>query len=320
MKASRVLPILLIVALATPMFFDARGYGIRVLCMIFLFAAMAQAWNIVGGLANQVSLGHAAFFGIGAYTSTLLLIKFGLSPWLGLLAGMTLSAVVAALLAIPTLKLAGHYFALATLAFAEVMRIVANSFGGLTGGPQGLTIPYNANAGIAAFQFSSTVTYYYIMLGAFILISGVLWVMKTSAFGYRLRAVRENEDAAEVAGVDTFRTKLIALVISAALTALCGTLFAQFTFFFDPESVFGASTISVRIALITIIGGIGSLAGPLLGALFLLPLEELINATLSSHAAGLSQLIYGVILIVMILVKPAGFVSLFAGRKWNWLK
>lgn len=320
MKASRILPILLIAALAVPWLFDARGYGIRVLCMIFLFAAMGQAWNIVGGLANLTSLGHAAFFGIGAYASTILLLKFGISPWLGMIAGMVLAAAVAALLALPTLKLAGHYFALATLAFAEVMRIIANSSGSLTGGPQGLSIPYNANGGFAAFQFSSTVTHYYIMLAAFVLISAIFWKIKVSAFGYRLRAVRENEDAAEVAGVDTFRTKLNALMISAALTALCGTLFAQFNFFFDPDSVFGMSTISVRMALITIIGGIGSLAGPLLGALFLLPLEELINATLSSRTAGLSQLIYGVILIVMILVKPAGFVSLFSGRKWSWLK
>jgi branched-chain amino acid transport system permease protein len=320
MKASRILPILLILALAAPLLFDPRGYGIRVMCMILLFAAMGQAWNIVGGLANQISLGHAGFFGIGAYTSTLLLLKFGISPWLGMIVGMLLAATVAGLLAIPTLKLAGHYFALATLAFAEVMRIMANSFGGITNGPQGLTVPYNPGGGFAAFQFDSTVTYYYIMLAAFVLISTIFWAMKTSAFGYRLRAVRENEDAAEVAGVDTFRTKLTALLVSAALTALCGTLFAQFTFFFDPESVFGAAAISVRMALITIIGGIGSLAGPLLGALFLLPLEELINATLSSQAAGLSMLIYGVILIIMILVRPAGFVSLFSGRKWNWLK
>jgi branched-chain amino acid transport system permease protein len=320
MKASRILPILLLLALVAPLFFDARGYGIRVLCMIFLFAAMAQAWNIVGGLANQTSLGHAAFFGIGAYTSTILLLKLGVSPWLGLIVGMVLAAGVAALLAIPTLKLAGHYFALATLAFAEVLRIVANSLTPLTGGPQGLSIPFLPNAGFASFQFGSTVSYYYIMVAAFVLISAIFWAMKTTAFGYRLRAVRENEDAAEVAGVNTFRTKLIALMVSAALTALCGTLFAQFNFFFDPDSVFGAAGISIRMALIAIIGGIGSLAGPLLGAVFLLPLEELINATLSSRVAGLSQLIYGVILIVMILVKPAGFVSLFKGRKWNWLK
>jgi branched-chain amino acid transport system permease protein len=281
---------------------------------------VAQAWNIVGGLANQISLGHAAFFGVGAYTSTILLIQFGISPWFGMLAGMVLAMALAALLALPTLKLAGHYFALATLAFAEVMRIIANSSGGVTGGPQGLSIPYNADGGFLAFQFSSTVIHYYIMLAAFVLVSAVFWAIKVSAFGYRLRAVRENEDAAEVAGVNTFRTKLCALVISAALTALCGTLFAQFNFFFDPESVFGSSAISIRMALITIIGGIGTLAGPLLGAVFLLPLEEFINATLSSRTAGLSQLIYGVILIVMILVKPAGFVSLFSGRKWSWLK
>lgn len=308
------------VLIILPWAFDPTGYAIRVLCLILLFAALAQAWNIVGGLANQISLGHAGFFGIGAYTSTVLLLKFQISPWIGMFGGMVLAVLVAFLIAVPTLKLAGHYFALATLAFAEVMRIVANSLGWLTGGPQGLTIPYNPNGGMAAFQFSSTIAYYYIMLAALILISGVFWLMKTTAIGYRLRALQVNESAAEVVGVNTYKVKLQALLISAALTALCGTLFAQFTFFIDPDSVFGASSISIRMALITIIGGIGSLGGPLLGALFLLPLEEIVNLTLSNKAAGLSQIIYAIILISVILLKPTGIVSLFKGKKWSWLR
>jgi len=319
MKASRLLPLLLIVALVFPWFLEPRGYVIRVACMVLLFAAMSQSWNIVGGLANQISLGHAAFFGVGAYTSTILLLQFGLSPWLGMFVGAGLSALLAMLLAIPTLKLAGHYFALATLAFAEVMRILANT-SELTGGPLGLSIPYVQDAGFLLLQFESNISYYYIMLAMFIFVSLVFWKIKTSAFGYRLRAVRQNSDAAEVAGVDTYRTKRKALMISAALIAVCGSLFAQFNFFFDPDAVFGLVNISVRVALIAIIGGIGTLAGPFLGAIFLLPLEEYIDITFSHSAAGLSQLIYAFILIAMILLKPNGFISFFRGKKWSWLK
>lgn len=321
MKASRILPLFILAALLIPLGFDSKGYGIRILCMIFLFASMAQAWNIVGGLANQISLGHAGFFGIGAYTSTLLLIHFGISPWIGMFVGMLLSMLIAALLAFPTLKLSGHYFALATLAFCEVMRIIVNSSEKVTGGPQGLSIPYSPNGGgFWLFQFSNTYAYYYIILGAFLIISFIFWKIKNSALGYRLRAVRENESAAEVAGVNTFKTKIIALMVSAGLTALCGTLFAQFNFFFDPDSVFGVLEISIRMALIAIIGGIGTLAGPLFGAIFLLPLEEIINANFSEQGAGISQLIYGLLLIAIILIKPTGFVSFFKSRQWSWLK
>ena len=320
MKASRLLPLLLIVALALPWFFDGRGYVLRIACMVLLFAAMAQSWNIVGGLANQISLGHAAFFGVGAYTSTILLLQFGLSPWLGLIAGAGVAMALAFLIAIPTLKLAGHYFALATLAFAEVMRILANSSDKLTGGPLGLSVPLVRDASFWQLQFGSNFSYYYVFLGLFSFVTLVFWYIKVSAFGYRLRAVRQNSDAAEVAGVDTYRTKRKALMISAALMAVCGSLFAQFNFFFDPDSVFGLVNISVRVALIAIIGGIGTIAGPLLGALFLLPLEEYIDITLAHSAAGLSQFIYAMILILMILIRPTGFVSFFRGKKWSWMK
>lgn len=320
MKASRVLPLLLIIALVFPWFFDDRGYVLRVACMVLLFAAMAQSWNIVGGLANQISLGHAAFFGVGAYTSTILLLQFGLSPWLGLVAGALVAMALAFLIAIPTLKLAGHYFALATLAFAEVMRILANSADWLTGGPLGLSVPFVRDASFWQLQFGSNFAYYYIFLALFICVSMVFWRIKISAFGYRLRAVRQNSDAAEVAGVDTYKTKRNALMVSAALMAVCGSLFAQFNFFFDPDAVFGLVNISVRVALIAIIGGIGTIAGPLLGAIFLLSVEEYIDITLAHSAAGLSQFIYAVILILMILIRPTGFVSFFRSKNWSWMK
>ncbi|HQS10386.1 MAG TPA: branched-chain amino acid ABC transporter permease [Xanthobacteraceae bacterium] len=299
----------LIAAVVVPSFLDPAGYPIRVLTLTLLFAALGQAWNIVGGLANQISLGHAAFFGIGAYTSTILLIHFNLSPWIGMLAGAALAALAAFLLSFPTMKLRGHYFALATLAFSEVLRVIASSWTSVTGGPAGLSVPYAADS-LALLQFKGTTPYYYIILGALVLICVIFLVIQKSALGYRLRAVKENPDAAEVVGVDTTRVKITAAVISAALTALLGTLYAQFTYFFDPEAVFGIVAISVRAAIIAILGGAGTLAGPLIGAFVIVPLEEFANAALSSRAAGLSQLVFGLMLIAIILIEPRGLLVL----------
>ncbi|MDZ5696594.1 MULTISPECIES: branched-chain amino acid ABC transporter permease [Phyllobacteriaceae] len=297
-------------AAALPLFLDPLGYAIRVLTLALLFAALGQAWNIVGGLANQISLGHAAFFGLGAYTSTLLLIHFSVSPWLGMLAGAAIAAVAAYLLSFPTMRLRGHYFALATLAFSEVLRIIAISWSGVTGGPVGLSVPFAMEDSFALLQFRSTLPYYYIILGALVLISCVFLVIRHSALGYRLRAVKENVEAAEVIGVDTTRVKIVAAVISAALTAILGTLYAQFNYFFDPDAVFGIVPVSIRAAIVTILGGAGTVLGPIVGAFFIIPVEELANSYLSSQMAGLSQLAFGLVLIAVILVQPRGILVL----------
>jgi branched-chain amino acid transport system permease protein len=305
-----LLLLLLLAAAIAPLLLDPRGYWIRVLAFTILFAAMAQAWNIVGGLANQISLGHAAFFGIGAYTSTILLAKLGVSPWIGVFAGGALGAATALLISIPTMRLQGHYFALATLAFGEVMRVVANVWSSLTGGPVGLSVPF-MRPDFAMYSFKTTVPHVYIMLVALIIVTAVFELIRRGAMGYRLRAIKENPDAAEVIGVDTTKVKLQAAVISGGLMAMLGTLYAQLAVFFDPDTVFGVASISIRVALIAIIGGVGTAAGPLLGAIFILPLEELANHFLSGQAAGLSQFVYGLILIAVILLRPRGLITLF---------
>jgi branched-chain amino acid transport system permease protein len=291
-----------------PLLLDPRGYWIRVLTFTLLFAAMAQAWNIVGGLANQTSLGHAAFFGIGAYTSTVLLLKFGISPWLGMLAGGALGGVAALVIAVPTMRLQGHYFALATLAFGEVMRVIANVWTSLTGGPGGLSVPF-VPPSFAAYSFKLLRPHAYIALVALIAVTVIFEIIRRGAMGYRLRAIKENAPAAEVIGIDTTKVKLQAAVISGVLVAMLGTLYAQIAVFFDPDTVFGIASISIRIALIAIIGGVGTAAGPILGAFFIIPLEEIMNAWLSSRAAGLSQLVFGIILIGVILWQPRGFIT-----------
>ncbi|MCJ2091635.1 branched-chain amino acid ABC transporter permease [Methylobacterium sp. J-072] len=304
-------------ALLVPLALDGDGYAIRVIALVFLFAALGQSWNIVGGLANQISLGHAAFFGIGAYTSTRLLIDFGLSPWFGMLAGGVLGGAAAALISLPTMRLRGHYFALATLAFGEVMRVVANAWTGLTGGPVGISVPYSA-PGLWMLSFKGTLPFYYLNLAALVGVTAVFVGIRRSAFGYRLRAVREDASAAEVVGVDTARIKIQAAVISGALTAMLGTLYAQMNFFFDPDAVFGAAPISVRIALIAIVGGIGTAAGPILGAILIVSLEEIANVLLSGQVAGLSNLVYGLILISVIMIQPHGLVAMGPVFRWPW--
>lgn len=309
MKRVLLIALVLLVAAAIPLVLDARGYGIRVLTLTFLFAAMAQAWNIVGGLANQISLGHAAFFGIGAYTSTILLVQYGLTPWIGLPVGAVLAGLAALAIAVPTTRLHGHYFALATLAFGEVMRIIANTAAPLTGGPVGISVPFLA-PDFWMYSFRTTVPHAYIALGALVLVTALFEGIRRSRMGYRLRAIRENEHAAEVIGVDTARVKLIAAVISGAIMGALGTLYGQLALYFDPDTIFGVAPISVRIALIAIIGGIGTAIGPIVGAMFIIPLEEIANNLLSAQAAGLSQLAYGVILITVILWRPRGLVTL----------
>ncbi|GAC1327268.1 MAG: branched-chain amino acid ABC transporter permease [Beijerinckiaceae bacterium] len=301
-------------ALLLPLALAPQGYAIRVCTLVFLFAAMAQSWNIVGGLANQMSLGHAAFFGIGAYTSTLLLIHFGVSPWLGMIAGAALGAIAAALLSLPTMRLSGHYFALATLAFGEVMRVLANSWSPLTGGPGGISVPF-AEDSFWMLNFKSTLPHYYVMLGALLFVTGIFLAVRGSALGYRLRAVRQNIDAAEVVGIDTVRVKLMAAILSGGLMAALGTLYAQFTFFFDPDAVFGIAPISIRVALIAIVGGVGTAIGPIIGALLIIPLEEVANVMLSSQAAGLSGLVYGLILVAMIVIEPNGLAAIGRSRR-----
>jgi len=306
----RIAPCLVIAAAAMlPLMLDPRGYWIRVLTIALLFAAMAQAWNIVGGLANQISLGHAAFFGIGAYTSTVLLLKFGISPWLGMLAGGALGGLAAFVIAIPTMRLQGHYFALATLAFGEVMRVIANVWTSLTGGPGGLSVPF-APPSFAAYSFKLLRPHAYIALVALIVVTAIFKAIRRGAMGYRLCAIKQNADAAEVIGIDTTRVKLEAAVISGALMAMLGTLYAQVAVFIDPDTVFGIASISIRVALIAIIGGAGTAAGPVVGAFFIIPLEEIMNNLLSSRAAGLSQLVFGIVLIAVILWQPRGFVNL----------
>lgn len=299
--------------------FEPDGYSIRIITLTLLYASLAQCWNLYSGLTNSLSLGHAAFFGIGAYTSTILLNRQSVSPLVGALTGMALAAVVALAIGGISLRLQGHYFALATLALAEVCRTIAITWSDVTGGPAGLSVRF-LNPAITTLTFQTTRGYFYTFLAFFAALSVILHLIHSSRIGIQLKVLRQNEELAQALGINVTRLKLLILPLSAAFTALLGTLYAQFLYFIDPNSVFGFTAVSFRAVAITIVGGIGTTFGPLLGALLLIPAQELSVVTLGDRALGLAQLAYGVVLAVVILVIPGGLMSLFSRAGVNRLR
>lgn len=283
----------------------------HIFIVIFLYAAVSGGWNIIGGYAGQMSLGHAAFFGIGAYTSTLLFMRAGISPWIGILAGGLLAAAVAVVIGYACFRLRGDYFALATIAFAEVVRIVAVWARDLTGGSMGLLIPFKP--GWATMTFQEKITYYYMGLVLMALVVIVSHLIQKSKFGFYLQAIREDEDAAEALGITAYKYKLLAVAISAFITGICGVYYAQYIQFVEPEGVL-ALHLSIQMALIAVIGGIGTVWGPVVGAFLIVPLSELLRGWLGGAMTGLNFFIYGIILILVVTFMPNGIVAWFAGR------
>jgi branched-chain amino acid transport system permease protein len=283
--------------------------------LTFLWAGLALAWNIAGGYAGLISFGHAAFFGIGAYTSTILFVRLGLTPWLGLWCSGVLSAACGALLALICARLRGPFFILSTLAAAEVVRIGALNWASLTGGPEGLSIP--PVAGLASMVFASKSSYVFLML-AFLLAVYVLtkW-LEASRYGYYLYSVRDDADAASAAGVNPLAVRTAAMALSAGITGIGGSLFAQYFLYLDPTFMISPD-LSFQFALLAAVGGLGSAIGPVLGSVLITPMSELLRSYLGSQAAGLHLVIYSALLIVVMLYFPgglAGALGRIAGRR-----
>jgi branched-chain amino acid transport system permease protein len=253
-----------------------QPFYLNILALTLFYAAASSAWNLLGGLAGQLSLGHAAFFGIGAYASTLLYLDHGLSPWWGMLIGGGLASAFAVLVAYPCFRLRGPFFALATIALAEVLRILAMHFRELTKGGVGLSIPFRP--GLANFTFPDKTGYAVVAFLFLVVMIGVGYLIKRSRVGYYLAALRDDPEAAEAAGINTTAAKLLVMVVSAFFTALAGTFYAQYVTFIDPDIVFSMN-FSVQLALLPIIGGLGTILGPVLGAFILTPLDEIGRAS-----------------------------------------
>jgi branched-chain amino acid transport system permease protein len=259
----------------------------------------------------MLSFGQAAFFGVGAYTSSYLLTAHGWNPWLGLVVGGVVSAITAVAIGWPCSNLRGHYFAIASIAFAEIVRIHFNNWK-LVGAAEGLTIPMSAS-GLIHFQFhGSKAPYYYVALGMLVVALAVSWWVSRSRMGFYFRAIKESHDLAMVLGISFVRYRLWAIAIAAFLSAAAGTFYAQYILYLDPESVL-ILPISVQVVLIAMLGGAGSVFGPVLGAAVLIPLSEITRSQMGHRGNGVDMMIYGALIWLISVYQPKGLWGLLEG-------
>lgn len=295
----------LIILFCIPPFMGS--YFLHILIMCCFYAYLSQSWNILSGYAGQFSFGHAAFFGIGAYTSSLLFVNWGVSPWLGMFIGGIMSMFAGLFIGYLCFRygMKGTYFGMTMLAFAEVLRLftINNEF---LRGSLGILIPLGES--ILNFQFIERLPYYYIILIMMLAITYITYKIENAHIGLYFVAIRENEEAAASLGVNVTIYKLIALAISSFSAALGGTFYAQYMYYIDPFLVFGIST-TVDMILPSIIGGVGTVLGPIIGAFTLTPLSEVTRMTLGRYK-GIHLMAYGAILVIMISFAPEGELGL----------
>ena len=308
-----LLGILLAVLILAPFF--ASDYLLTVLILILYFAYIGQAWNIMMGFAGQLSLGHALYVGLGAYTTAALFVHFGIGPWLGLAAALPLAALMGAIIGFLAFRfrVAGVYFAILTIAFAEFARVGADHLP-WTGGSGGLFLPVTQYTHNDLWRLRGhPVMFYYILLAATVLALILCRALLQSRIGYFWRAIREDEEAARSVGIDTFYYKMLAVVISAAMTSFAGVVYAFYYNNLFPEQVFHILR-SIEIILGPIVGGVGTLFGPILGAFILTGLAETLTAalaTLGIDLPGAKQVFYGICLLLVVTALPDGV--------WPWL-
>src|SRR5215813_12156058 len=300
------LVVLAIIMLALPQVVKS-SFTIDIFIRILLFSFIGVAWNLMGGYAKQLSLGHAAYFGLGAYTSTIMQIDFNISPWIGMIAG----GVVAMLASLPIgwlcFRLRGPYFTIATIATAQALMLIFLKFRDFAWGAEGTTIP-NLGSAPLMLQFETKASYYYVVLGLLALALFVTHKIEKSWMGYYLVAIGEDEDAAQAVGVNAPRIKRDIYMISAFLTALAGTFYTQYIYFIDPATAFSFN-ISIEAALVSIVGGIGTLWGPVIGTVLLETTSALLQSWLGSNTGGIQLTVYALILMAVILWRPTGLMG-----------
>jgi len=280
--------------------------------LVLMAAQLGVAWNVVGGYAGQVSLGHAAFYGLGAYTSTLLLLKFGVNPWVGMLAGGAVAALLSLAFGWSCFRLKGHYFAMATIAVAELVQIFFTEWD-YGGGAVGLYVPMDKQ-GLLWMNFATKLPYYWLALGLLLLTLAANWWIERSYLGYYFRAIKDEPDAARSIGVNIARYKQVALSVSAFFTAMGGSLYAQKELYIDPNSVL-STALSVKMALVAILGGVGTLLGPVAGAVILTSIEEFSRMAFGGSGRGTDVIIYASLIIGVAVFYPTGVLGWWQGFK-----
>lgn len=283
---------------------------LNILILTLLYAGLSQAWNILGGYCGQISLGNALYFGIGAYTSTLLLTHLGASPWFGMVVGGTIAAGLALLIGWPLFRLKGHYFVIATIVIAEGALLLFQSWPWV-GGTLGIYIPFLGDSWTMLQFQTAKLPFYYVALGYAALLWLVTYTVDGGKLGHYWRAIKDNPEAAQSLGVKIFPTKMQAAALSAFFTGVGGAFYAQFVSYIDPESVMNFQ-ISLLMTLPAVLGGLGTLWGPVVGAAVLIPVSELTRSYIGGSGQGLDLIFYGGLIMVIALLKPEGIVGLWA--------
>lgn len=295
--------------------FIKEPYIVHIFIMAFYIGTASMAWSILGGMTGQFSLGHATFMALGAYITSMLVVKAGVTPWIGLIVGALGTGLMSIVLFYPCFVLRGPYFTLATIAFAETFRNLFMNWQ-YAGKGQGLLLPFGSDS-LFNLRFLSKVPYYYISLGMLTLVVIIVLILDRSKLGFAFKTIREDQDTASAIGINATRYKIYATFISTALTAVAGAFYSQYLRFIDPDIM--QSVYSIEFVLPAVIGGMGFIGGPLLGALLLIPLSEFLRANLGGKIPGANLIIYALILIVVIRLQPKGILgwyqtSRFRGR------
>ena len=294
-----------VVLLALPLFLDKYALGIFV--MIFYWAYVGQSWNVLTGYTGHISLGHALYIGIGAYASTYLAQTLGLSPWIGMFVGGIIAVVFALALGFLGFRfgIRGVYFVIMTIAFAEITRLVVSHVETL-GSFSGIFLDFSPS--FWNFQFRGNLPYYYISLGFMVASLVAVRLIEVSKLGRFMVAIREDEEAAQALGVNSFKYNMMAIAISAFMTSLAGAFYANYIYYLHPNTLFGMGT-SIELILRPIVGGLGTLFGPVIGSLILTPLSEISRAYFAKGGLeGLHLILYGALAILVVLFMPKGII------------
>ncbi len=311
LRKSWIAIIFVLVCLVVPALVK-NDYIIRIMIEVFFFGALGTAWNILGGFGRQTSWASASFFAVGAYTGMLMFLKLnGVLPWISIFVGMALSVVMAIVIGLPCFRMRGVYFAIATIASAAIVRQLLLYFKAFTGGSLGLSFKIRTGNNLATLSFESERAYYYVAF-IWMLISVIITILiNRFKLGYYLKAIREDEDAAESLGIRGGRMKLTAFIISAMMLSATGTLYAFRVGFIDPNLV-ASHDMSIRIGITAILGGMGTIWGPVMGAFLAIPLLEISNYYLSGLGkGGAGFALYGLLIVLVVLFRPNGIISFF---------
>lgn len=300
---NRIIGTIVALGLLVAPLLTANPFFHHLLIMVLFSTLLGIAWNLLGGYAGQVSFGHSAFLGVGAYATMLLHLKLGWSPWAGMLVGGVLATLIAVPIGLICFRLRGPYFSLATLAVAEIVRLVALNWESLTAGPQGLLITHLPELSLfgQTINWESKVPFYYVVAVLTLLGMGVTFYVSQSRLGAYLLAVREDMDSAEAAGIDTVRTRVVALALSAALVGLAGGFYGLYFRYIDPDAVFSIA-LSVEMVFIAVVGGIATTGGPIVGAIFLVTISEIFRERFQSG----HLIFYGLFMMIIIRYLPEG--------------